>query len=164
VQRYLVGLLIAFVLALAPVFAGHAGFGWLVGALAPLWPFENAHFATACAGDPGTGRAAHHLILTLLWLGGLVILANAFRTSRNRIDRALDPVAWRMRYIAPAAYVFFGLYGFGPLVTTFGEPFACGQSHGLVPTVLLSLGVLVAFVAARFVIFATSGQRGDTGG
>ena len=163
-QRYLFGLSIAFVLALVPIFVGHAGFGWLVGALAPVWPFENSYFAKVCAGDPATGRAAHHLVLTLLWLGGLVVLANAFRTSRNRIDRALDPMAWRMRYIAPAAYVFFGLYGFGPLVTTFGEPFACGPSNGLVPTVLLSLGVLVAFIVARFVIFATSGQRADPGG
>jgi len=69
-------------------------------------------------------------------------------------------MAWRMRYIAPAIYAFFGLYGFGPLVTTFGEPFDCGQSYRLVPTVLLSLGVLVTFIVARFVIFATSGPRG----
>lgn len=159
-QRYLFGLSIAFVLALLPVVLGHSGYEWLVGALAPVWPFQNAYFAQVCAGDPATGLAAHHLVLTLLWLAGLFVLGNALLTSRNRIDRALDPMAWRMRYVVPAIYVFFGLYCFGPLITTFGEPFDCGHGRGLIPTVLLTLGVLVAFIGARFILFATSGPRG----
>ncbi|MBO9500168.1 hypothetical protein [Brevundimonas sp. A19_0] len=158
-QRYLIGLAIALVLALAPLLIGHAGLDWLIGALAPAWPIKGSHFAQACRGDPATGLAAHHLILTLLWSGGLIVLANALRTSQNRIDRALDPMAWRMRYIVPAVYVFFGLYCFGPLVTTFGDPFGCGAGRSGFVTVLMTLGVMTTFIASRFVIFATSGKR-----
>ena len=158
-QRYLIGLPIALALALVPMLIGHAGFDGLVGTLAPVWPFKGSHFAQTCAGDPATGLAAHHLVLTVLWLAGLFVLANAFRTSRNRIDRDLDPVAWRMRYILPAVYVLFGLYAFGPLVTTFGDPFECGRGRGgIVPTVL-TLSILAVFIAARFAIFATAGKR-----
>ncbi|RZJ43065.1 MAG: hypothetical protein EON86_06040 [Brevundimonas sp.] len=158
-QRYLTGLAAAFVAALLPVFIGQAGFGWLIGALAPIWPLRDSYFAQACVGDPATGLATHHLVLTALWLGGLAVLGNAFRVSRNRIDRALDPMAWRMRYIVPMLYVVFGLYCFGPLITTFGDAFECGRGRGLIPTVLLTLGVFTVFIGARFVIFATSDKR-----